>query len=208
MRYLLLSSLLLTLYCCSPSKHGTAIDASDKQAITIFNDTTGAYLYKNKIDLFGHYLSGLMMIKPMGDGNYKVAIATEFGAKILDFEMTDGEFILHDCIPEMRRKIILRIIESDMRMLLGAQMLAPKSLGIDDAQQKYHFRARPFNTMYIVNSEGYVTNIEGYRWKRRLVQIKLLEYEGDVPTLIQLEHFGMPVHIELNIIKYPGHAAE
>jgi hypothetical protein len=208
MRYLLLSSLLLTLYCCAPSARKAAITSVDRQVVTVFSDTSGAYLYKNKIDLFGHYLSGLMMIKPMGNHNYKVAIATEFGAKILDFEITDGVFKLNDCIEEMQRKVILTIVESDMKMLLGAQLYAPKLVKEVDGKKLIQFRTRPFNTLYSVGTEGKVLAIEGYRLKRRLVQIKLSEYEGAVPKHITVEHFGMPVHIDLTIIKYPGSDAE
>ncbi len=208
MRYLLLSSLLLTLYCCSPSRRSVAIAPADKQAITVFDDTTGAYLYKNKINLFGHYISGLMMIKPVGNNNYKVAIATEFGAKILDFEITDGQFILHDCIPEMRRKLVLNIVENDMKLLLGVAQFAPKDTSSLDAAIQYRFKTRPFNSFYTVNDAGNVTLIEGKRLKHTLVAIQLLDYKGSVPTKITLEHFRLPVHIELNIIKSPGDATE
>lgn len=208
MRYLLLSSLLLTLICCAPSAQTTSIAPAHKQAITIFTDTTGAYLYKNKINLFGHYLSGLMMIKPMGGQDYKVAIATEFGAKILDFEITNGAFILHDCIPEMRRKLVMKIVERDMKMLLGIQVAPPKAITTEGAAKLYRFQAKRTSTVYTLGEAATVTNISGYKRKHKRVQISLSQFEGHVPTHITLEHFGMPVHIDLSIIKYPGHVAE
>src|SRR5688572_10696231 len=197
MRFFLLSSFILALFSCASSRV-SEISPEDRKTITIFTDTTSAYLYKNKIDLYGHYLSGIMMIKPVGSSNYKVAITTEFGAKIMDFELTNGKFILHDCIAEMKRKRILSVVETDMKLLLGA----PRQLFIQHTGDTTAYLREADQAIYTVNnSPKVVTRIENYKNGRKKVEIALSAHEGRTPGKITVTHTGIPMNIELNLIK-------
>jgi hypothetical protein len=204
MRYLLLSSLLFSLCCCAPAIHKRVISAADAKAITIFSDTTHTYLYKNKIDLYGHYLSGIMMIKPVGS-NYKVAITTEFGAKIMDFELTNGQFIMHDCIAEMKHKRILKVVEQDMKLLLGS----PKELFIQHSDDTTAHLPDASQAIYTIGaSSKEVTKIESYKKGRKNVEITLSRYINSMPGKIVVTHTGIPMNIELNLLKAKEDAAE
>lgn len=207
MRYLLLSSLLLVFYCCAPAKRHGVPSMAQLQDISLFQDTTGAYLYKNKINIFGRYLSGLMLIKPLGGNDYKVAITTEFGAKILDFEMIKGQFKLNDCISELKRKIVLNILETDMKILLGVQKFSPIVSQPSDTLTHYTFKERPFSNVYAIDTTNKLVSINSYRRKRNMVSISITEYVGQVPKTVLLQHFGLPVTIEMNLVKAPGNVA-
>ncbi len=209
MRCLLLSSLLGITLLCGCSRKASQGDLPLVLAfaeIAVFEDTTASYLYKSKINLYGHYLSGLMMIKPKGNNDYKVAMTTEFGAKILDFEITDGKFKLNDCIEQMKRKRILAMLEADMKMLLGIQHTTP-TMHKTDTTAVFTYSGKPYKTVYAIRRDEVIT-IDGYKGNRPSVHIDLKNYVAKVPKTLVLEHFGMPVHIEMNLIKAPGYAAE
>lgn len=207
MRYLLLSSLALILFGCAPKVQpsgGAPLPAD----ILIFKDTTGAYLYKNKIELYGHYLSGLMMIKPLPNQNYKVAMTTEFGAKIMDFEITDGRFKMNDVIEQMRRKRIMKLIEADMKLLFGVQQYNGTTTSLSDGKKLNAYQGKPLNGFYTLNAEGQVVAIDGYRKNKKMVESTITEYQNGVPKNLKVNHTDMPVQIELNLIKAPGYVPE
>lgn len=209
MRYLLLSSIVAMLvWCgCAPKTQSSQHWAISNQSISIFTDTTGAYLYKNKIELYGHYLSGLMLIKPLPNHNYKVAMTTEFGAKIMDFEITDGELIMHDVIEQMNRKRILRMIEADMKLLFGIG----QRNGVTASQSNQtviSFEGKPLNGEYTLDSLQHVIAIDGYRKKKKVVASIITDYQNDIPKTLRLSHLAMSVQMELTLIKAPGYVAE
>ncbi|CAN5172986.1 hypothetical protein BH09BAC1_BH09BAC1_06700 [soil metagenome] len=210
MRYLLLSSLLAVMAWCGCSRvaHLGNITLTIIDDITLFTDTTSAYLYKSKINIYGHYLSGLMLIKPIDRGeNYKVAMTTEFGAKILDFEIVARQFVLNDCIEQMRRKRILDLLALDMLILLGQHELMPYVTNEGDSIKLYTFTDQP-KSSYAINGKGDILDMIGYKKNKKVVTIKLSDYIADIPKTILLEHHNMPVQIELNLIKAPGYAPE
>lgn len=208
MRYLLLSSVVLMVWCgCSPKHQSSLHWAMTDEDISIFKDTTGAYLYKSKINIYGHYLSGLMMIKPQGNCNYKVAMTTEFGAKIMDFEITDGELIMHDIVEQMKRKRILKMIEADMKLLFWVQ----QRHGIMTSQSngtEISYQGKPLDGIYTLDTLRNVVAIDGYRKKKHILTSTISDYQNDVPKTLKVIHHNMPVQIELNLLKAPENVGE
>lgn len=198
MRSLLFSSLIAFCFCTG--LHAQVFDLTT--GITVFTDTTQRYLYKNKIDLYGHYFSGLMMIKPLGKGDYKVAITTEFGSKILDFEFRNGDFLLNDCIDEMRRKKVLKILESDMRLLLGIGGRDCRSVENENNVVIYlKCQKRRLFKRYLIDMDaGFVSKMFAGKKKKTDVEISLTDYNDGRPGNIDLKHIKIPVSIQMSLL--------
>jgi len=200
MKYFLLTSLVC---CCGFGGvfHALAVCPVNDDGKTVFNDSSTSYLYKSKIDLYGHYLSGLILIKPLGHNNYKVAFTTEFGSKILDFEFNNGNFILNDCIEEMRRKQVLKLLELDMRLLLGVHG-KPQTQENTGGFTVTAYKTKKGRANYLTDEQsGNIVKIFTKRGKKIKVSIELLDYIIQKPGNIIIRHNKKPVSIELNLLK-------
>lgn len=68
MRSFILSSILiLLLFACKGSKTASTGEASrplkSGELVSLFKSDSGAFVYKTAVDVYGHYLSGLLIIK-------------------------------------------------------------------------------------------------------------------------------------------------
>lgn len=182
-----------------------------EEKITVFNQPGATYLYQNQIDLYDYYLSGLMMIKPLGDKHYKIAITTEFGAKILEFEMKEGQFIIHDRIEELNRKKVLKVIQRDMELLLAAFEIENFTAHMDDGIEVLSVKAGKQVYEYWCDSRHENTEVKKVRaMKRRktLVEINLSAYSNGVPGEMKISHTGKPISITMKLIEHNSNAAE
>ena len=90
MRNFLLSSVFILLVCCQTNK---VFDSSSQPLTDLkkrfnipFTSTTTSYLYKTGANIYGHYLSGLLLIKPAANDDYRIVFTNEVGVKFFDFE--------------------------------------------------------------------------------------------------------------------------
>ncbi|WP_248574848.1 hypothetical protein [Flavobacterium sp. H122] len=119
-RFLLISLLSVTLFSCSSYK----IDAAKKEnSITefknpYFENPQTDYVYKAHIEVYGNKLGGIFITKRISDSVHRVVFTTEFGNKLMDFELSENDFKVNYIIDDLNRKIILNTLEKDFRILL------------------------------------------------------------------------------------------
>ena len=122
--YLLLLSafslLIASQSCKSYTPAGTSISSSASTVVenTYFSSPETDYLYRTQIEIYGNNLSGILIIKKISDDIHRVAMTTDFGNKMLDFEISETAFKINYLIPDLDRKVVKNILEKDFRALL------------------------------------------------------------------------------------------
>ena len=76
------------------------------------------YLYRTTITAYGHTFSGLLAAKITADNTWRVALTTDFGNTLFDFENQSGKIKTNYITPDLNRKIIIRTLTSDFKHLL------------------------------------------------------------------------------------------
>ena len=90
-------------------------------------------LYKATLDIKKHHLTGLMMIKRtdtirpaepqsgkgMTAGIYRFVFMNEVGMTFFDLQLDSGELKVISCFASMNKKALIKILETDFRMLLS-----------------------------------------------------------------------------------------
>lgn len=88
-----------------------------------FSDAQTDYVYKSNITIYGHSLSGLMIVKKTGEARHRLVFTTEFGNKLLDLEFSKGEMKVNHVVDEMNKKILLNTLKEDFAVLFQPQFL-------------------------------------------------------------------------------------
>ena len=76
------------------------------------------YLYRATITAYGHTFNGLLVAKITADNTWRVALTTDFGNTLFDFENQNGKIKTNYITPDLNRKIIIRTFNTDFNHLL------------------------------------------------------------------------------------------
>ena len=138
MRFLLISILAISLFSCKSYevKSGFVPRKAVEQNIQnlYFADPAKDYVYKTQIDAYGKNYGGIMIMKKVSDSTHRVVLATDFGNKLLDFELSADAHHVNYIVDELDRKIIVRTLVEDLRILLSINQTAEEEFRTESAQ--------------------------------------------------------------------------
>lgn len=153
-----------------------------------------------------HSFSGLFIVKHEEEST-KIALVPQVGPKLFDFEITsDNQFVVHHCLEQLNRPIILKLIEQDVRLLLQlpntikqtnylqnpGSNTAVKRLKTNKSVNYYFFDTKTGNlaALEAANTLG-----------RKKTVIQLLDYSDGFPKSIELIHQNIPLSLKFTTIK-------
>jgi hypothetical protein len=120
-QFLLINCFLaIVLFSCGSVTKNYTPKKLDKTAIEVpyFSDSKTDYVYKTNITVYGHEMSGIFIAKKVNDTTHRVVFTTEFGNKLLDFEISEKTFKVNSIVSELDRKILINTLTEDFRILL------------------------------------------------------------------------------------------
>lgn len=103
-----------TLPCRHCAPEGSA--ALDLKKVP-FSDTTSA-LYRVSIKLYAMYFSGLLAIKKMEDGSFRMSLISETGFKLFDMEIINGVAEMKNVFSELDREQVKNTFKEDFAFLV------------------------------------------------------------------------------------------
>lgn len=123
MKQILKCSLFAVLLAsCSPSYKLPAeyqLVATNKTIIVNPHVRVGEeYLYRATITAYGHTFSGLLAAKITADNTWRVALTTDFGNTLFDFENQNGKIKTNYVTPDLNKKIVINTLTTDFQKLL------------------------------------------------------------------------------------------
>ncbi len=134
-RYLLISAFFYLLLSCKPYQIENAVAINSNIEVIqnpYFSDTSIDYVYKTHIDIYGKQLGGIFVTKRINDTLHRMVITTDFGNKLLDFDISENSFKKNFLIDNLDKKIILNTLVADFRTLLQVDNDVLKTLTKND----------------------------------------------------------------------------
>lgn len=143
-RFLLLSflcSLILISICsCKTFKLENAeplpLHKSFQQPQNLYFTSSQDYVYKCQMEIFGNDISGILIIKKISETVHRVVMTSDFGNKMIDFEISENDFKLNYVLPDLDKKLVINFLKNDFQELL---------------RQKYTLTERFENTQSIID---------------------------------------------------------
>lgn len=205
--FLLFIFVLILSECSSPSKYLSKVEYSQDQIKNIpyslpFLEKT--LIYKTDINFYKNDISGLLIIKKTSENIYRIALTTQFGLKIFDFELNHGALKVKYCIESLNKKLIIKTFENDFNILL-MQIKAESISIIENTEQKqriWQFKSGKLITNYIQNNESEkIENINVRKRNSEKISVGLYGYKENIPGNITLEHKNIKLKINLKLIQ-------
>ena len=199
--------LLLMNSCSNPYKNLTKTEYTEKNIKKIpfaLPHSEKAIIYKADITFYKNNFGGLLIIKKIEEESYRIALTTQFGLKIFDYELNQGKLNVVFCIDQLNKNLIIKTFEEDFNLLLLQQDFEKLiELKNPETQQKiWELKSGKVSTYYIQNNESMsIDNIIKSKRNSEKISVGLHNYNNDLPGEINLEHHNIKLKMNLKLLQ-------
>ena len=189
---------------CSPAYKKFPTVAGDPNTINKFRPAFTVALYKTEINVTGHYLSGLLLIKEMPDSSTRLLFSNELGFKFFDFEFSkDGGFKMYYIIKQMNKKAVIKTLRKDFELVLMQNLhAADASIKNYKPFLYYIFPQQKGYNSYITDSTGNtLIRMERSSKRKTVVSVITKNDINGIPDSIGITHHNFEFTIGLKRIE-------
>jgi hypothetical protein len=142
-------------------------------------------------------MGGIFIAKRVNDSIHRMVLTTDFGNKLLDFEISENSFKVNFIIDNLDKQIIINTLRDDFRTLLQVnnKVLSTYKKGRDIVYQTDK------NSYYYVNNElKSLTKITKTNKRKEKVIIVFMSKKTTFAEYISIEHYNIKLKLEFNQI--------
>jgi hypothetical protein len=201
-KYLLFSAAALLSSCKSEYKALRPSPATENCFAKFDHEFETAW-YSATIDVHGHHLSGLLLIKNAGQDTYRIVFTSEAGVTFFDFQFSDnGDFRVKKIIKQIDRKPVISVLRHDFALLLRLPFKTGPLLRYEGGDEAFMAAKGKNGTSYFITDRDCASlhRLEiGSARKRKVT----LEMKGlyDQPEGIEITHHTFDMVIKLKKIE-------
>lgn len=165
---------------------------------------TPSSLYKASIEVTGHRLSGLLLIKSMPDSSWRAVFTNEAGVTFIDMEFRkDGTFIVHHAVRQLKRKPVLTTIRKDFSLIIGLPFQYGSLTRFETADEVYFGLRQKNESYYFITRKDCASlhRMERGSDKKRVVSVDVASGAYPAPSQLVLQHHTFDMQIKLNRIE-------
>ncbi len=172
-KYLLFGFLVIfVITSCKVTGYHKVPETPGIDSIFIFSGDFTKALYSTDINIYGHNLTGLTLIKKTSD-SYRVVSMSEIGMKYFDFEfpLYEGGLVTkHYVMGVLDKKLLVNMIISDFRLLLNYPCLCSCKPKINNKM----YAADCGKLWYLIQKSGQINSVVNPRFlfsDKELIQL-------------------------------------
>lgn len=161
-------------------------------------------LYKTSVDVVGHHLGGLLLIKKMPDSSTRMVFSNEMGIKFFDFAFeANGDFKVYHIMKQLNKKAVITTLRKDLQLIL-MDHIEPEMITIkkDDQYLYYGIPVKGGDNYYIMDAIDHsLVRIERASKRKPVAELVMLNYINGIPDTIGISHKGFEFNIVLKRIE-------
>ena len=200
----LVTSLLLFLFvsCKSYKIEGTTkIESNHTNYQNLyFSNPEIDYVYKAHIEVYGNDLSGIFVVKKVNDSLHRVVLTTDFGNKLLDFELSEKHFKVNYIVDDLNKKIVINTLKKDFELLLTTNHKVDEVLENENNIIFKSINGKRTNYLYKSKKENSLVKIVNTSKTKEKVSFSFMPKNITFAEYILIEHINIKLKIELNQI--------
>lgn len=193
---------IILISCGSVTKNYTPkkLDKTSYE-VPYFKDSKIDYVYKANITVYGHDLTGIFIAKKINDTTHRVVFTTEFGNKLLDFEISEKTFKVNSIVSELDRKILVNTLRDDFRLLLKKEYQIQEQFENESDDIYKSAYGKRDNYLFISKKDRKLEKVINSSKTKEKITL-LFNSENDIfAEKIEIIHQNIKLKIELNYFK-------
>lgn len=172
-----------------------------KFEVPYFSNPEMDYVYKANITVYGNELSGIFIAKKINDTTHRVVFTTEFGNKLLDFEISETDFKINSIVEELDRKILINTLKNDFRLLLKNSYVIKEQYDNPESKVCLTEDAKTSNYLFISKADNKLHKIVNASKRKERINLFFTSENNIFATKIVIQHYNIKLRIELNFLE-------
>ena len=168
---------------------------------TYFSNPEIDYVYKANITVYGNELTGIFIAKKINETTHRVVFTTEFGNKLLDFEISDTDFKINSIVEELDRKILINTLKNDFKLLLRKDFLVTEQLKKSTDEVYKSKDGKYFNYLFVSTMDRKLYKIAQASKTKEKINMSFTSENNIFADNIIIQHYNLKLRIELNYFK-------
>jgi hypothetical protein len=166
-----------------------------------FSDPSTDYVYKANLSVYGNDLSGIFIAKKINHTIHRVVFTTEFGNKLLDFEISESHFKVNYLIEDLDRKILINILREDFRLLLKEDYTVTAEYG-SATENVFKSEGKNLDNYLFVNKvNNKLMRLINASKRKEKINIAFTSENDIFADRIIIQHENIKLRIELNFFE-------
>jgi len=174
-----------------------AVQNSEKTVENLSFSSNEDYIYKCQMDIYKNHVSGILIIKKINEKTHRVVLTTDFGNKMIDFELAENDFKINYVLPDLDKKIVINFLRNDFQKLLKRKFEV-NNVFEDDLAKIYDSNNGKEGYFLSFNKESQLLKSIVYT-KNKKEKINFT-FEAKKPTFaetIEIQHKDFKINIKL-----------
>jgi phosphoribosylformylglycinamidine (FGAM) synthase PurS component len=201
--FFLISIFMLVSCASNPVVKDYTATAPERKAIVVsyFSNPETDYVYKANINVYGNELSGIFIAKRINNATHRIVFTTEFGNKLMDFEISETDFKVNSIVSELDRKILLNTLKADFRLLLRSQFTVTQQFGNPQNTVYKSDEGNRFNYLFVSKADAKLLKIVQTSARKEKINISFTTENNTFAQQIIIQHRDIKLRIEFNYFK-------
>lgn len=197
--FLIINLIAFSVSSCRHYKVSGTKVISEFKHITLpyFNVIGEEFIFNAKIDVYGNQLSGILVIKKMDDHRKRLALLSEFGNTLLDFEFINNEINVIYIMDDLDRKIIVSKLKKYFQLLVHSEYKVKKQFETEDGH-KIVSKLQGNRIFLNFDEKGSFTDLKEVSRIRSKAEIQFYGNENQIDS-IEFKSLKLPIHMMLKI---------
>ena len=154
-------------------------------------------VYKANFEVYRNSFSGILVLKKISENTHRAALTTDFGNKLMDFEISGENFKINYIAPDLDKKMIKNFIKKDFSLLLKKDFPISKTFTAK-AEKIYLSKSGKTSFFWMVSSNTFLPKQMNYVVNGR-EKINFI-LESTTPLLedkLQISHHDLKIKLIL-----------
>ncbi|KFC23409.1 hypothetical protein [Epilithonimonas lactis] len=202
-RFLLLSflysSLFLLMISCKTYQLADAkpISNSEKEVENLYFSSNEDYVYKCQMEVYGNDISGILIIKKISEITHRVVMTSDFGNKMIDFEISENNFKLNYVLADLDKKMVINFLKNDFQELLKRKFSVSESFENNDSKIYLSNVDKKQYYLFFDKNSSLLNQIIYTKNKREKIDFTFEAKKHTFAETINLQHKDFKINIKL-----------
>ncbi|MBC7606017.1 MAG: hypothetical protein H7199_03565 [Burkholderiales bacterium] len=166
-----------------------------------FSNPEVDYVYKANIQIYGKELTGIFIAKRLNQTTHRIVFTTEFGNKLMDFEISEAEFKINFIVSEFDKKMLTNTLKSDFRLLLRNHFEIEDTF--ENAQNTVYksLDGNQLNYLFVSKTDGKFFKIIAGSKRKEKINLSFTSENNIFAQQFIFQHYNIKLRMEFNYFK-------
>lgn len=189
-------SFFLFSSCSNQRILGENVDFEETNYTTpYFNTNQKEYLYSASIKAFGNNIKGILAVKKLGEDHKRLALLSDFGNTLLDFEFIQGKVKINYVMDDLNKKIILNKLKKYLHLLIHSDYEVKKMFKSEE-QRVIQSRFQGKQLFLFIDNSNRLTQLKQASKFKDKVDIYFYGASEEADSISFISH-ELPIRIDL-----------